>query len=127
MHEGSNNQGARMRSELRIRATFESQQGAQRAHEYTVEIRRSFSAPDLLIELDRFWQTTRNLAAIKGWIATLVIEWPERSRSVSLQYPAADSSESAQRDSTLAIFEALGRLSHDDRRAGLLAKKREAR
>lgn len=119
--------GALMKSELRIRAEFESQRGDRRAHEYTVEIRRAFGAADLLIELDRFWVTSRNLAAIKGWFVTLVIEWPERSRSVSLQYPAADSSESAQRDSTLAIFEALGRLSHDDRRAGLLAKKSEAR
>jgi hypothetical protein len=116
-----------MRSELRIRATFESQQGAQRAHEYTVEIRRAFGAPDLLLELDRFWVTSRNLAAIKGWFVTLVIEWPERSRSVSLHYPADDSSESAQPDSTLAIFRALGQLSQDDRRAGSLAKKREAR
>jgi hypothetical protein len=117
-----------MRSELRIRATFESQLGAQRVHEFHVEIRRSFGAADLLIELDRFWGTSRNLAAIKGWRVTLVIEWPERSRSVSLHYPADDSSESAQRDSTLAIFEALGKLSHDDRAsAGALAKKREAR
>lgn len=119
--------GALMRSELRIRVDFESERGAQRAHEYTVEIRRAFGAPDLLVELDRFWGTSRNLAEIKGWRVTLVIEWPERSRSVSLQYPADDSSESAQRDSTLAIFEALGKLSHDDRRAGSLAKKSEAR
>lgn len=126
-----------MRSELRIRATFESQQGAQRAHEYTVEIRRSFRAADLLLELDRFWQTTRNLAAIKGWIATLAIDWPERSRSVSLHYPADDSS--AQIDPSVAIFEALGSLirePHDDRRSAArsalatlarLEKKSEAR
>jgi hypothetical protein len=120
-----------MHTELRIRADFESERGAQRAHEYTVEIRRAFGAADLLIELDRFWRSSRNLADVKRWIVTLVIEWPERSRSVSLVYSANDSSESAQRDWMREIFTALGQLSHgpydNRRRAGALAKKSEAR